>query len=113
MHFAFTDGTVPAAGPVRTLRVAPMTHFYSILSQAQLRQHRLLPHVLQASPEEERQIEEMKRNMEKQDIWESESLSNGIKVAVVVVSAAVVISLLNVATPIIDNTVNSFPGTPP
>lgn len=65
---------------------------------------------LHASPEEEAAIEQMKREMEKPDIWANEVVGTGVKVALVALSVAVVVSLLDVATPIIDATVSAFPN---
>lgn len=59
--------------------------------------------------EDDKVYEQMKKEIESQDIWDSEISSVVIKILIIAASIGTVVLLVYAAQPVITNTINSFP----
>jgi len=63
-----------------------------------------------AATKDEKAVEQMKRDIEKGDVWDNEVVGLGLQVALVAGIVAVSIFIFNLGRPIVDNTLKSFPS---
>lgn len=100
----------PTPTPTRVcVRPVGRRAYASASASASARPRALLPPCA-AKPRDEAEIAKIKADAERDDPWSGDVAERLVKVFLVVAAGAVVATLLSLATPLINNTVGSFPS---